>query len=98
MKRNLNIKLTSRDGKPMTNGDGKPATFADCIVASLDQYAGANKREIGKLADRIDANKKPPKDTELTPEDAKLIIAAMDQPGGYIARAVNVIADYLEAK
>lgn len=99
MKRNLNIKVKGRDGTEFAVAKGKYLTFADVIVASLDAFAqpGMSKREIGKLADLIDSNKKPAKETDIQPEDAKLIVAAMDA-GPYVSIACNQIAKYLEAK
>ena len=101
MKRNLNIKVTGRDGTVFYLSKDKPMLYADIIVQSLDMYADpgsrVSKREMGKLADKIDANKKPPKETDLTPGDVELITAALDK-GPYVAIAVNQIVKYIEAK
>ncbi len=74
-------------------------TFADVIVASLDTFGGqgVGKRAIGKLADDIMAAKKPPKVMDVSPEDVKLIDAALEA-GPYVSIVCKQIMEYLEAK
>lgn len=96
MKRNLNIKAKLRDGTAISDGK-REMTFADFIVPALDLYGGGKSREIGALADRIEAAKKPPKDMEITPGDAELIVAALDARG-HASIVRNQIAEYVAAK
>lgn len=96
MKRNLNIKAKLRDGTAISDGK-REMTFADFIVPALDLYGGGKSREIGALADRIEAARKPPKDVEITPGDAELIVAAIDARG-YASFVRGQIAGYVEAK
>lgn len=96
MKRNLNIKAKMRDGTQISDGK-RDMTYADFIVPALDLYGGGKSREIGALADRIEAARKPPKDMDITPGDAELIVAAIEARG--LASIVRKqITEYVEAK
>lgn len=102
MKRNLNIKVKTRDGKDVTEANGKAGTYADYVVNALDFFNGkapdgVTKRGFDALSARVFAAKSPAKDLELSAAEVEIIVAALDS-SPYPPFIVGQIARHLEAK